>query len=318
MTKKDNFKNLPEREINPPDMPRPARGFLAGYYNSLGSGELELLGIKTGFNQLNEATCGLEGLIVLGGEPGQGKTSFALQLAFDVAKETPAIFYSLEMPRRAVLTKILSRLAGVNRKDILLKGKPSLAEGLYSLALTTEADSKLKEGKALLEGQSGKLYIRTRERSEGEKDISFETLEAEISSLKVSHKTERVFVVIDHLQVFPAKGQYRDQIDKEGQLINEFKGISERTGAIILLISQKNKAAIEGDKATFAAIKGSVDIIYLADIVMFLEDGKDHKEAGGQKEVKLKIIKNRYDMPKDIDYNFNGEFSRFEESNHPF
>lgn len=46
----------------------------------------EFLGLKTGLGPLNKATLGLRGLSVLGGIPGQGKSSLALQLATDIAR----------------------------------------------------------------------------------------------------------------------------------------------------------------------------------------------------------------------------------------
>jgi len=57
-------------------------------------------------------------------------------------------------------------------------------------------------------------------------------------------------------------------------------GISERTGATIVLISQKNKAGFTS--RGLQTIKGSVDIVYLADVVMFLEsdEEKTNKDNG--------------------------------------
>jgi replicative DNA helicase len=104
MSNKD-FDNLPEQPVavKGVEKPKPAREFLEPYYKTLGDGTLELLGIKTGIAELDKKTLGLDGLIVLGGIAGQGKTSLALQLAFDACElGTPTIFYSLEMPKRAL------------------------------------------------------------------------------------------------------------------------------------------------------------------------------------------------------------------------
>jgi len=275
---------------------------------------------------------------VLGGIAGAGKTSLALQLAFDASDTgTPTLFYSLEMPRRAILTKILNRLAKVGYSDILLKGGQYLGgkeAGQYGISKDQQA--QLEAGKKLLEDIGKKFYIRSRER--GEVEIDFDTVEQEINFLKAEHKSERVFVIIDHLQVFNA-GDYKDQIDKEGKLITGFKGISERTGATILLISQKNKAGFSS--TGLQTIKGSVDIVYLADVVMFLESESEKpkkwekKKESGQSEqdieltdrisitahfggrgampIDLVIDKNRYNAPTTIKLQFNGEFSEFTE-----
>ncbi len=335
MSNKD-FDNLPEQPVavKGVEKPKPAREFLEPYYKTLGDGTLELLGIKTGIAELDKKTLGLDGLIVLGGIAGQGKTSLALQLAFDVCElGTPTIFYSLEMPKRAIFTKILNRLAQVKYSDILLKGRQYLDEtrqdknllgediDFYKLLTKDQAD-KLKQAKEKLTNTSDKFYLRSRESKEA--DIDFASVEQEINLIKAEHKADKVLVVIDHLQVFNAGENYKDQIDKEGKLITGFKGISERTGATIILISQKNKAGFTS--RGLQTIKGSVDIVYLADVVMFLESDEEKKSQdngkeldsiiatfGGQvlKHIDLVIDKNRYNAPCTIQLDFNGEYSSF-------
>ena len=335
MSNKD-FDNLPEQPVAVKgiEKPKPAREFLEPYYKTLGDGTLDLLGIKTGIAELDKKTLGLDGLIVLGGIAGQGKTSLALQLAFDACElGTPTIFYSLEMPRRAIFTKILNRLAQVKYSDILLKGRQYLDEtrqdknllgediDFYKLLTKDQAD-KLKQAKEKLTNTSDKFYLRSRESKEA--DIDFASVEQEINLIKAEHKADKVLVVIDHLQVFNAGENYKDQIDKEGKLITGFKGISERTGATIILISQKNKAGFTS--RGLQTIKGSVDIVYLADVVMFLESDEEKKSQdnskeldsiiatfGGQvlKRIDLVIDKNRYNAPCTIQLDFNGEYSSF-------
>jgi len=332
---------LPEETVEIKGKPRPASEFLEDYYKTLGDGTLEYLGIKTGFEKLNKATLGLDGLIVLGGIAGAGKTSLALQLAFDASDTgTPTLFFSLEMPRRAILTKILNRLAKVRYSEILLKGRQYLTGAEIDKKLLSDEDANnLTRSKTVLKAISEKFYLRTRERDEA--DINFDTVEKEINFVKATHKGERVFVVVDHLQVFNAGKDYRptDQIDKENILITGFKGISERTEAVILLISQKNKAGFHA--RGLQTIKGSVDIVYLADVVMFLDTPQERKKrekfrAGNtkswqdteqddddiiahygddpRKDIDLLIEKNRYNAPTAIKMKFDGEHSEFAEA----
>ena len=317
MKTKNDFEILPETKAEVEGKPRPAGDYLPDYYKTLGKGKAELLGIKTGFDKLDRATLGLDGLIVLGGMPGAGKTSLALQLAFSASDlGTPTLFYSLEMPRRAILTKILNRLTHIRYTDLLLKGGDP--------QLLSDKQNELTTGKKLLEAIGKKFYIRSRESQEAE--INFEIVEQEINFVKAGHKAERVFVAIDHLQVFDP-GQARDQLDKENKLITGFKGISERTGATILLISQKSKMGFK--QKDMMGIKGSVDIVYLADVVMTLESdseqlgetpgGADYDAiinvfGGGQvKPLDLLIVKNRYNAPGLIKLDFLGEYSEFKE-----
>lgn len=332
MNKKE-FENLPEKPVDIEGVikPRPAKEHLPDYYKTLGNGTQEYLGIQTHIASLDKATLGLDGLIVLGGIAGRGKTSFALQIACNASdKGTPTLFYSLEMPKRAVFTKILNRYSKVKYSDILLKGRPYLSPegqdetGDFQSSFSKDDIERLKTGQANLAKIGDKFYLRTRER--GEAEINFETVEQEINLIQAEHNADKVLVVIDHLQVFSVEG-YKDQIDKENKLITGFKGISERTGASIILISQKNKAGFES-RGGLQSIKGSVDIVYLADVVMFLE-GDDEREQAGQDETiarakatfgggqptntDLIIAKNRYNAPTTLKFAFIGENSEFVE-----
>src|ERR1017187_8557605 len=100
MDKKD-FEALPEQiaEVKPEAKaeevftePKPSSLYLPEYYQSLGDGSRKYFGIETGIKSLDNATLGLDGLIVLGGIAGRGKTSFALQFAVDICeKGTPTL-----------------------------------------------------------------------------------------------------------------------------------------------------------------------------------------------------------------------------------
>ena len=323
MTNK-NFDQLPEALAEVKGLPKTAGEDLPNYYQTLGDGSRKLMGIETGITNLDKATMGLSGVIILGGIAGQGKTSLALQVAYEACEVgTPIIFYSLEMPKRAIYTKILNRLSRVGYSDILLKGRPYLDpkaknkdltgnEVDFSHLFTKDEAEALNQAKSRLEKVGDRLYIRSRESEEA--PINFKTLEAEISLVKAKHNAERVLVVIDHLQVFTLEERVADQIQKESKLIDGFKEVSEKTDTPILLISQKNKQGF--NSSGLESIKGSVDIVYLADIVMFLESENESKDeaifSNGLKKIKLVISKNRYNSPQVLNFVFDGKNSNFE------
>jgi len=322
---KGDFKDLPETAVEVKGLPKTTIEDLPDYYKTLGNGTRTLLGIETGIDTLDKATMGLNGIVVLGGIAGLGKTSLALQIAFETCdRDTPVIFYSLEMPKRAIYTKILNRLSRVGYGDIMLKGKPYLdpeakdtdlmgnTVDFHSLFTKDEAEA-LEKARTRLVNIGDRLYIRSREK--GEEAINFTTLEEEINLVKVKHNADRVLVVVDHLQVFDFRKDERerasDQIDKESKLIDRFKGVSEKTETPILLISQKNKQGF--GSSGLESIKGSVDIVYLADIVMTLEVENDNDTTlSGLKRVKLVINKNRYNSPTILNFTFDGLNSNFE------
>ena len=104
----------------------PIREVLASNYEmfkKLNSDERSLyVGIPTGISTLDEVTSGLNrsDLIIVGARPGMGKTSFALNIARNVAvqqKRTVA-FFNLEMSREQMVNRLLSSEARVSSKKL--------------------------------------------------------------------------------------------------------------------------------------------------------------------------------------------------------
>lgn len=323
-----DFDALPEIPATVKGLPTPASMELEAYFKTLGDGKQEYLGVETGIANIDKATMGLSGVIALGGVAGKGKTTLALQIAYETAKKgTPVIFYSLEMPKRAIYTKILSRLSRLGFTDISLKGRPYLQYSDTDLLgnavdiegyLTKDEATALREAHTKLMDVGQRLYIRSREA--GERAVTFKTVEEEIALIKAVHNAERVLVVVDHLQVFNPKYEEKeyifDQIDKEGKLIDRFKKLSDSTNTPVLLITQLNKQAFGRDSRDksvgMEGIKGSVDIVYLADIVMALEGGAESTDSRESTEmVKLTISKNRYNAPGELTFLFDKRLSDF-------
>lgn len=337
--KEKGFNSLSEKQVKVEGItkPRPTVELLSEYYNSLGDGTLSFIGIETGLTKLDTATLGLDGLVVLGGIAGKGKTSLALQLAFDACeKGTPVLFYSLEMPRRAIYTKILNRLSQVEFVDILLKGKPYLLDGEQDKNLfgqdqdtfkylKAEEVERLQKAKEKLASVGHKFYVVDRT----DEEATAETIEQDINLVKAEHKTDKVFVIIDHLQIANLT-EYTDLKDKIDKLMSEFKGINERTKATILLISQKNRSGYHS--TGLESLMGSAGIEYTADIVMLLDTQKE-KEAREQtnnkdqikgveidffnqpniEPIDLVVVKNRYNCPTKIELDFEGRYSQFKQ-----
>ena len=74
------------------------------------------LGARTGFTYLDTVTSGLNksDLILIAARPGMGKTSFALNIATNVARrgDKQVAVFSLEMSREQLATRMLSTEAG--------------------------------------------------------------------------------------------------------------------------------------------------------------------------------------------------------------
>lgn len=75
--------------------------------------------VRTGFDTLDKMLDGgvKDGITVLGAMPGLGKTTFVLQLAYNVAaKGTPVLFFSLEMTAFTLIAKSITRECFLERR----------------------------------------------------------------------------------------------------------------------------------------------------------------------------------------------------------
>lgn len=327
------FEALPEEKIEPAGvpMPKPTSEHLACYARSLGDGTRQLVGLTTGFDNLDRMTLGIDGLTVLAGIPGKGKTSLALQVAYQACRAgAPVLLYSLEMPRRAIYTKILSRLARVSYSDIMLRGRLCLDQGQSEEGRAIEpTPGAIRAAMAELETIADRFYVL--DKTDGALDL--DTLEAQVRLVQAEHQS-RALVVIDHLQIFPTGGLVFSGIkDKIDYLIAGLETIKDRTGGALLVISQKNRAGYYG--RGLESLMGSAQIEYTADAVWLLdtEQEKDARAkrqgqgksaaaeeldelmsyAGPEEAVELIIAKQRYNAPGRVQFSFNGRYSEFTE-----
>lgn len=77
----------------------------------------KITGLETGYLQLDRITNGFHNsdLIILASRPGVGKTTFALNLAYNIVSrnDKSVLFFSLEMGAEQLVKRILSSLSFV-------------------------------------------------------------------------------------------------------------------------------------------------------------------------------------------------------------
>lgn len=144
--------------------------------------------IRTGFNKLDNLLNGglPNGLITLGAIPSLGKTTFALQVADNMAsmENTKVLFFSLEMTRFDIISKSLSRISYL--ADEL---------GNYTFDDLLSNDEKV-DYEALLtkyEAIANNLYTI-------DYIYDIRDIEAFIRQFKDLHENDNVVVIIDYLQ----------------------------------------------------------------------------------------------------------------------
>ena len=77
-----------------------------------------LRGLKTGFRDLDKKTAGFQkgDLVIIGARPAMGKTTFAQNLAYNIANinKKGVLFFSMEMAANEIVDRMISDVSGVD------------------------------------------------------------------------------------------------------------------------------------------------------------------------------------------------------------
>jgi replicative DNA helicase len=260
-------------------------------------------GLRTHIHELDEVTTGLkEGeLMILAARPGNGKTTFALNIAANVAlkeKKVVAVF-SLEMSRMELLVKMVCSEARIN-STLLKTGAIQPSDFQHLL-------------KAIMGVTSSQLYID---------DTGALTIWEFKSRVRQLLTTTGVsLIVVDYLQLMS------DPTTKEGGRQQEVSSISRNLKQMakearcpILALSQMSRAVESRGKdqrPQLSDLRESGAIEQDADIVSFIyrEDKvKNPDEVPPDKKNKAEIIiaKNRSGAVKSFELIFTPEYSKFD------
>jgi replicative DNA helicase len=253
----------------------------------------ELTGLPSGFLELDKTTFGLQksSLIVLGARPGMGKTSFALNIAANAAKQSNAcvLFFSLEMSNLLLGQRLLSAEAEVDSRSIR-DGCVFGREGQMRKVIA--AKETLAKTRIFVSDKSGititEMLTQCRDVADREGGIDL--------------------IVVDYLQLV--------NFDKIAALMRMFKQLAHDMECPVLVLSQLSRKVERryGHRPQLSDLLGSGEIEDIADIVMFLyklEDRGDDPGPDPEKARVLSIAKHRNGETRDIILGWSGQHAKF-------
>jgi len=219
--------------------------------NALKNDPESLSGIKTGFGGLDSILVGMGAgdLIVLGGRPGMGKTTFAVNIGVNIAKRAKkeVAIFSLEMTSEQLVSRILCSEAMIDSHS-MRTGKLD-SEQWKRLA---EAASALSETNILIDDTS---------------TISTTSMKAKCRRLK-----NLGLVIVDYLQLMQSDKHTENRVLEIGQITRALKLMAKDLRVPIILCSQLARTTeTRSDKMPILSdLRDSGTIEQDADIVMFL------------------------------------------------
>lgn len=249
-----------------------------------------LRGIPTGYSDLDDTLAGLQksNLIILAARPGVGKTSFALNIAQNVAVKykLPVGFFSLEMSKEELVDRLLVAQADID------------AWRLKTGKLSEEDFTKLSN--AMGELAEAPIYI------DDTPALSILEMRTKARRLQVEAGVE--LLIVDYLQLARSR-QLENRVQEVSEISQGLKNLARELKVPILAISQLSRAVEQRGqkKPQLADLRESGSIEQDADVVMFLwiED-EEHPE-----NINLDIAKHRNGPLRSIKLHFRGDRLKF-------
>lgn len=259
-----------------------------------------ITGISTGFNKIDEMTAGLQpgDLIIVGGRPSMGKTTFAMNIGENIALkgQLPVLIFSLEMPARSLMMRLFSSQASIPLNN-LRKGKlenHELVQLKNVIRDLTTAPLFIDDGSVLTVSE---LRARARRihREQGKLGL----------------------ILIDYLQLMqPERGSTENRTNQMSEISRNLKLLAKELNVPIIALSQLNRASElrEDKRPLMSDIRDSGAIEQDADVIMFVyRDDYQNKKAEGHKPSTAEIIigKQRNGEIGTVYLEFQGYYSRF-------
>lgn len=260
-------------------------------------------GFTTGFTDLDKVITGLNrsDLVIVGARPAMGKTSFALNMARNVAMlgKKKVLFFSLEMTKEQLAERVLSTEARV------------LSTKMRTGEISDDEWPRLATATALL--SKCELYFD---------DTSNMTVPEMKSRIRRLRDVDAVFV--DYLQLMKSGGRVESRVQEVSEITRNLKLMAKDLNVPVVVLAQLSRTT-EGrgksHKPQLADLRESGSIEQDADIVIMLyrdeyydaekEDNEPQEEKPAVNKVEFIVAKNRHGPTTTVEAMWNGDYTLF-------
>ncbi len=259
-------------------------------------------GIPTGFRFLDDklGKMGRSDLIVLAARPGMGKTSFALNIATNVAsyQKIPVAIFSLEMSSEQLYERILSSRAGITSQN-LRTGDIQLAQW----DLISEATGQISDYPIYLDDTP---------------NITVSDMKAKIRRINQNPETDNIgLVVVDYIQLMSTGRRSENRVQEISEITRNLKIMAKEMDVPVIALSQLSRSAEKNsgrdNRPQLSDLRDSGSIEQDADVVLFLyrEAYYNKSEEADQTSALCIVAKNRHGENGDIPLSWDGAYTRF-------
>ena len=227
-----------------------------------------LAGLSTGLADLDKILGGLHpsDLLILAARPSMGKSSLALNIAFDVARHYAwepqpdgsrktvnggvVAFFSLEMSAEQLAMRLLAEVSGVP-SDRVRKGEIEASE----FGQVRDAAMEIQDAPLFIDDTGG---------------IPISQLAARARRLKRTSGLD--LLIVDYLQLITTGGRNDNRVQEVSEITQSLKSLAKELSVPVIALSQLSRQVEnrEDKKPQLADLRESGSIEQDADVVMFI------------------------------------------------
>lgn len=253
-------------------------------------------GTKTEFIDLDQKINGVRpgNLVILAARPSVGKTSFAANLAVNVAKAgTGVLFFSVEQGNKEIAERLLSSECGLPMHQ--LRGGDFDDQTREKVM---DAANKLSQLNLQIEDSSGR------------------TVSQMAAVTRVQQRREPIgLIIVDYLQLVEPDNRKEPREQQVATMSRHFKRMAKEAGVPVILLAQLNRAIEQRQgtarKPRLSDLRESGAIEQDADMVWFLDRPSVYDGEANPADAFLHIAKHRNGPTGDIRLNWEAETMQF-------
>ena len=259
-----------------------------------------LRGLKTGFRDLDKKTAGFQkgDLVIIGARPAMGKTTFAQNLAYNIAtiNRKGVLFFSMEMAANEIVDRMISDVSGVDNWKMRTGN------------LTDEEFQKI--GDALSEMDEVPIYI--------DDTSSMTIMELRNKARRAMHDHDIGIVIVDYLQLISGSDRYAgNRVQEVTEISRGLKILARELEIPVIALAQlsRNVTGRDDPRPVLSDLRESGSIEQDADLVMFLHRPDYYRQNDDNYEethiTELLVAKHRHGAVGKIELYFHPELLRF-------
>ena len=257
-----------------------------------------ITGLATGFSDFDLMTSGLQpsDLIIVAGRPSMGKTSFAMNMAENVAIGTkrPVAVFSMEMPGDSLAMRMMSSLGRIDQHRVRT-GK-----------LEDDEWPRLTSAVNILSTAS--LFI------DDTPALSPTELRARARRLK-REQGDLGLIVVDYLQLMQAPGSGENRVSEISAISRSLKALAKELHVPLIALSQLNRSLEQrpNKRPVMSDLRESGAIEQDADLIVFIYRDEVYNPESKDKGVAEIIIGKQRNGPIGTTrLTFLGKYTKFE------